>query len=920
MGMSVDDRVLLERLKLLADTLPSMLAYWDRSLTCQFANQAYARWFGFDPVTLVGSSMQDLVGPEDFASDEPYARGALAGHEQTFERVVPGPDEVLRHSLTKYLPHVVDGEVQGFVAMVTEISEFRRVESALREHVARLDAEVHRRHSVEDLLTQSQAGLSVTLASIDAGYIATDRQGRVLTMNSVSERLTGWALAQARGEPLWEVLDREGRPAEVLDRNPVDLVVERGITVDDTHRVVIVSRQGARTPVEVKAALIQGPDGGVQGVAIVLRDRSHQIQAEIDSNRLASIVESSSDAIISKTLDGTIQSWNAAAERLFGYRADEAVGRSILLLIPEDRNDEELRIVAELSRGAVVPPFDTQRRTRDGRLIDVSITVSPLRDSRGRIVGASKIVRDISDRIRSEAVRARAQQLETENRRILEASRVKSQFLANMSHELRTPLNAIIGFAELIQMGRVPPDSPKMERFVGHIASSGRHLLQLINDVLDLSKVEAGKFDFFPEPLDLPVLVSEVCDTLRTHAERKAITITTHVDAAVRHVELDPVRLKQVLYNYLSNAIKFTPERGRVAVRIVPQGPDHWRLEVEDSGIGIAPSQIRYLFTEFHQIDASYSKAHQGTGLGLALTKRLVQAQEGIVGVASTPGEGSTFHAVLKRVHGASATLPPAVPAQGKDSDGAHLLVVEDDREVRTRILNGLAGCGLALSGAATGQQASDMSTQAFFDALTLDLHLPDEHSLGLLARMRGRDPDNASPVIGLTAASGAGLVASFAIADILAKPIRVDELARAMTRIADQVPGSRRVMVIDDSQADRDLMSATLTAVGMEAVCFDSGAAAVAAFESVRPAAVVLDLVMPAMDGFAVLSLLQRLPAARQVPVYVWTGMALTEDEYRQLALSARDIVAKGGADLTEMLERLRQWRPQPLPTSASG
>ncbi len=910
--MSTDDREMFERLRLLVDTVPSTLAYWDRNLTCRFANRAYERWFGVDPLALVGKSLQALLGPELFAKNEPYVRRALAGQEQTFERVVPGADGVQRHSLASYLPHVVEGQVQGFVAMLTEVTELKRVEGSLREHVARLDAEVQRRHTMEDQLARTQAALSVTLASIDAGFIATDRQGRVAAMNSVAERLTGWGLSQARELPLWTVLDREDRPQEVLARNPVDLMIERGITVEDTHNVVLVSRQGGRTPTEVKAALIHAPDGGVQGMAIVLRDRSSEIQAAIDATRLAAIVESSSDAIISKSMGGVIQSWNAAAERMFGYRADEAIGQPILMLIPEDRHDEESRILSELSRGARVPSFDTQRRAKGGLLVDVSITISPLRDAQGRIVGASKIVRDISDRIRSEAMRARSMQLEAENRQVQAASRVKSQFLANMSHELRTPLNAIIGFAELIQTGRVAHDSPKMERFVGHIASSGRHLLQLINDVLDLSKVEAGRFEFFPERLDLAALVGEVCETVRNSAERKGVSITIHVDPSLKQVELDPMRLKQVLYNYLSNAIKFTPEMGRVAVRATPQGPDHWRIEVQDTGIGIPPAQIRHLFSEFHQIDAGYGKQHQGTGLGLALTKRLVDAQGGFVGVASTPGEGSIFHAVFQRVHGAAVAPPPLALAPGQEHFGAHLLVVEDDRDVRARILIGLAGSGFAISGVATGTQAEDAAAQTFFDALTLDLHLPDQDSLGLLARLRSQDPGLDSPVIGLTASSSAGMVASFAIADILAKPIRVDEVARAMGRVGEGSPGPVRVMVIDDSQADRDLMRATLAAVGIEAVCFDNGADAVRAFESVSPAAVVLDLMMPALDGFAVLSLLQRLPSAHQTPIYVWTGLTLTEDEYRQLALSAGDIVAKGGADLAEMIDRLRQWRPQ--------
>ena len=230
-----------------------------------------------------------------------------------------------------------------------------------------------------------------------------------------------------------------------------------------------------------------------------------------------------------------------------------------------------------------------------------------------------------------------------------QSNRFKSSFLANMSHELRTPLNAIIGFAELLYDGLVKPDSPQHKEFLGDILSSGRHLLQLINDVLDLSKVEAGKLEFNPEPVALAPFIAEVLATLRTAAAAKRIRIEIDVDAALGIVELDSGRLKQILFNYASNALKFTPTDGRIVVRALPEGADFFRLEVEDNGIGIAPAELGRLFAEFEQLDAGAAKKHAGTGLGLALTKRLVEAQGGSVGVRSTVGTGSTFHAILPR-------------------------------------------------------------------------------------------------------------------------------------------------------------------------------------------------------------------------------------------------------------------------------
>ena len=788
----------------------------------------------------------------------------------------------------------------------------------LQAVVASLQAEVGRRKTAEQHLAEIEQSLAVTLASIEAGFIATDIEGCVTRMNAVAEQVTGWTSADARGQPLWSVLALEDRPAAYEQRNPVHLLQELGIRVDEPQLVTAVARGGRRTAVEVRAALTRAGDGSVRGLAMVFRDMTRIHQAEAERHRLAAIVESSFDAIISKTPDGHITSWNAAAAAMFGHSAEQAIGASVHMLIPPEHAAEEARIQADLARGQRVEPFDTERLTRDGRRLAVSITVSPIHDAMGRIVGASKIARDITGQQLAQQARLKADRLEAENRQILEASRLKSQFLANMSHELRTPLNAIIGFSELLHADKVPVGSPKRLQFLGHIASSGHHLLRLINDVLDLSKVESGKFVFSPEPVDLGRLVGDVCAVLAGMAMQKHLRLEVDIDPALDDLVLDPSRFKQVLYNYLSNAIKFTPEGGRVTLRARAAGPLALRVEVEDTGIGIAAENLPRLFVEFQQLDDSYSKQHQGTGLGLALTRRLIQAQGGSVGVRSSLGVGSVFHLEMPRVPGAAMALSPALAEAG--APPRRLLVIEHDLARQVQLRAGLQAAGFEVDLAGTGRQAVVQARDRAYDAITLGLQLPDQPGLGALAGIRAEGASRASPVRALSLPLAARQSVTFAIADLLGKPIRTAEVVSAMAALH-PVPGRRaRVMVVDDDPLALELMSATLQGLAIDVVCVNGGRQALREIDQHQPDAVILDLMMPGFDGFATLDALRQQARWQPLPVFIWSSMILTDEELALLTSSAQAIISKGGGALAQMLDGLRHWPPQPASALDGG
>ncbi len=428
--------------------------------------------------------------------------------------------------------------------------------------------------------------------------------------------------------------------------------------------------------------------------------RAMELELRLSEERFRLNFEAAPEAIVVYDIDERrIIDANANMTQLFGYSKDQLKTMPLGGLSAERQPDGRLsnEAAAEVLERAIRgenPVVEWVNRDASGVEFPSELRMSLLPSSTHQLLRISTV--DLRERKRIEEMRRRAVDLELQNRRIQEANRLKSEFLANMSHELRTPLNAIIGFAELLHDGHVDPTSPQHKEFLGDILTSGRHLLQLINDVLDLAKVEAGKLEFRPEKVELRKLLDEVISITRTTASAKRISVTSEIDTSVGPVVLDPSRFKQVAYNYLSNALKFTPEDGRVTVRILPDGEAAFRLEVEDTGVGIDSKDLGHLFVEFQQLDGGANKRHQGTGLGLALTRRLVEAQGGAVGVRSTPGIGSVFHATLPRHTQAGAPVMSRLTV-GSRLGARTVLVVEDDERDRDVLVAALVESGYSV-------------------------------------------------------------------------------------------------------------------------------------------------------------------------------------------------------------------------------
>ena len=661
--------------------------------------------------------------------------------------------------------------------------------------------------------------------------------------------------------------------------------------------------------------------------AEIARRRSAEDNLADTQESLAITLDSIGAGFVTIDRDGRINRMNPVAERITGWPLDDARGRSLwdvwkrddlppayLAQNPIDVLLEHRYTLADTHRFIAI--------SRSGVRTPVQIQAALIRNADDSVRGAAFVLRDLSEAHRLEEMQRETQRLESENREIQEANRIKSEFLANMSHELRTPLNAIIGFADVLHSGMVPLGSDRGTEFLGHIGTSGRHLLQLINDVLDLSKVESGTFDFYPEALDLPRLVHEVTDILHADAARKGVQIEVELDtglAGLAGLVLDPSRLKQVLYNFMSNAIKFTPDGGRMTVRAMASGETDFRIEVEDTGIGIAEADLGKLFQQFSQVHGGSAKMHQGTGLGLALTRRLAELQGGTVGVRSELGVGSVFHALLPRVVRRGQDAERSAMARAANSDAATILVIEDDLDDQARISKELTDAGFQVQLAATADQAIRRAEAQPFAAITLDLVLPDRSGLEVLAAIRRSGVNQHTPVVVVTMMAEHSALAGFQVADVLAKPLQQAQLVDALRRAGvPHAPGAQ-VLVIDDDPAALALMRTSLASIGIEATCRADGARALQEIDDIRPDAIILDLSMPGFDGFQVLQGLRDRPAWRNTPVFIWTAMTLSDAELATLSRSAGAILAKGDSGLEALLTELRRRPPTASPAEAS-
>ncbi|WP_373045072.1 DUF3053 family protein [Vulgatibacter sp.] len=498
---------------------------------------------------------------------------------------------------------------------------------------------------------------------------------------------------------------------------------------------------------------------------------------------------------------------------------------------------------------------------------------------------------------------AQAKRTAEEKSRALETeARLRSEFLANFSHEIRTPLNAVIGYADLLGREEGQRLTPHGRRDLGVIKANARTLLALINDILDLSKIESGVVDVVVEDVELGTLVEECTATVREYLKGKPVELVTQVEPAVELVRTDGLKLRQVLLNLLSNAAKFT-ESGEVVLQIGAEA-DGIRIVVEDTGVGIPADQLPFVFEKFRQVDGSSTRKVGGTGLGLAIVRELSRLLGGAVEVASTLGRGSTFTVRLPGVVQGAMSKPTPAPVARTGEETPLVLVVDDDPLIHQLLRGELEGEGFEVIGAADGIEALELAREARPSAVVLDLHLPRLDGWSVLAELKS-DPVLASvPVILLSVEEHRAKGFSLGACEYLVKPVEPQRLVSVVGRFTAQ--GKGEVLVVDDDADTRSLVARSLEAAGFPVALAQNGDEALLRLRVAPPSLVILDLVMPGRDGFEVLQ--QVRAEGSQVPVVVLTGKRLTTAEEQVLREGMANVVQKGGRSLEEIVAEARR------------
>jgi PAS domain S-box-containing protein len=718
------------------------------------------------------------------------------------------------------------------------------------------------------------------------------------------------------------------------------LVFKASRGIEDIYELTYIRKDGSRFPAVVSVTALRDAQDAIIGYLLIGTDNTARKQIEEERMKLdqrlrdqhfynRSLLESNIDALMTTDPRGIITDVNKQMEGLTGCTRDELIGAPFKNYFT-DPSRAEAGINQVLSEGKVTN-YELTARARNGSLTVVSYNATTFHDRDRVLQGVFAAARDVTE------LKLFEQRLQEKNRELEEASRMKSEFLANMSHELRTPLNAIIGFSEVLVDGLLGEMTDQQRGFIGDIFSSGKHLLSLINDILDLSKVEAGKMTLDLEPLQVSTLFTNSMSIIREKASTRDIRLILDAPEELGSIRGDARKVKQIVYNLLSNAVKFTSERGEVTLRAsrVPRSDvgklsddsmgrsfavpnnefaEFLKISVTDSGMGISPDGLERLYKPFSQIDSGLSRKFEGTGLGLAMVKLLADLHGGAVGVESEVGKGSCFTVWLPFRPAEGPVLTPtralaAITAEALEARTA--LVVEDDYKSADLIRVQLEAEGFTVLHAATAEAALELAARQPLGLITLDIRLPNMDGWEFLSQMKLNPALKHIPVVIVSIVSDPSKGFALGAAAVLQKPISRHEFYEALVGLGlfPVAHGqSLKIMVVDDDPKAVELIAVRLLSMASTVLRAYGGREAIDAARRERPDLIVLDLMMPEVTGFDVVSVLQENPDTADIPILVVTAKQITPEDRHRLNGYVMAIMEKSTFDRDRFISEVRR------------
>jgi PAS domain S-box-containing protein len=739
------------------------------------------------------------------------------------------------------------------------------------------------------------------------------QDGYFKLLNPAWERVFGYPVHELLGRPFLEFVHPDDRDATVTETD----VLGRGLRGTNSFENRYRHADGSYRWLNWTAT----PSVEEDLIYAVARDVTGERLEREARTQLAAIVESTDDAVIGETLDGVITSWNPAAERIFGFSAEETIGRTVALIYPADQAQDVETSMARVRSGLAVKDHQRTGIRKDGTRLYLSVTTSPLRDSGATVIGAATIARNITERVHEQEI------LEAARDEALAADRAKSQFVAMVSHEIRTPLNGILGLNTLIIEAGLPL---RQRRFADGVDTSARALLSIVNDILDFSKIEAGKVTLAPTDFDLHLLIADAVRVTAENARGKHVELVGCYPPDLprtRHGDVD--RLRQVLINLLGNAVKFTTD-GEVRLDVAPaDSDDRCHFAITDTGIGIEPAILDRLFEPFAQAEQDTSRRYGGTGLGLTISRDLIDLMGGQLKASSRPGVGSTFSFTV--------ALPMADQRAARQKNpvknlliGRRLLIADENITSRHLLADHARYWGMVVTASADVESAiartERYSTE--FDVIAVDSGLCDSQgdALWKLLNLDAPGPGPAGPRVVLLSkepTQAQQLAQGGAIADVLLKPVDPSALYNCLIELLGMEPApaaaterpesNGNVLVAEDNAINQMVATEFLAALGYHVDVAHNGQEAVEMATAGAYRAVLMDCQMPVMDGYqATRELRAGERRGTHLPIIAMTAGALAADRQRCLDAGMDDCITKP-VDPFELKQLLAHWTATP-------